>query len=196
MEEYKSTQPQFSQACDRLYARIIDLLMPNGVVNPNLQGDEPPQSHSVIDQSSNQGKLRWKDQQQDDTSFVTTVNNNDVAPFGSVREGPPQHEHDSLFMETDRPIDMVTDTNVEAPVLEMEAVSNRETRNLPARRLKQRKDITQDIQTITTKEGGNTVVNNQVINQMTTIIKIDDGHKALNSGHHPVIAVGSRVNDF
>jgi hypothetical protein len=34
MEEFKATKPHFGNACDRLYARITDLLMPEGKPNP------------------------------------------------------------------------------------------------------------------------------------------------------------------
>lgn len=36
MEEFKSMKPAYSKACERLYRRIIDLLMPNGELNPNI----------------------------------------------------------------------------------------------------------------------------------------------------------------
>lgn len=36
MEECKALKPAYSNACERLYTRVVDLLMPGGDLNPNI----------------------------------------------------------------------------------------------------------------------------------------------------------------
>lgn len=66
MEEFKTTKPIYSQACERLYTRIVDLIMPNGELNPNLQDHSmQPSDHNNVS-----ARLRWKDQEE---SVLTNV---------------------------------------------------------------------------------------------------------------------------
>jgi hypothetical protein len=37
MEEFKTSQPLFSHACEKLYTRIVDLIMPHGELNSHMQ---------------------------------------------------------------------------------------------------------------------------------------------------------------
>ena len=40
MEEFKSMKPAYSQACNRLYTRVVDLLMPEGELNPAIREED------------------------------------------------------------------------------------------------------------------------------------------------------------
>jgi hypothetical protein len=63
---------------------------------------------------------------------------NDAPYFGGSKE----HEHDSLFYETDRLIELndKTENGTRAPTAQEKDVKNREVLSLPARRQTKRKD--------------------------------------------------------
>lgn len=67
MEEFKNVKPNYSQACDRLYTRIVDLLMPNGELNANIEvtpinsTKNQQQQNAYLKESQLSAKLRWKD---------------------------------------------------------------------------------------------------------------------------------------
>jgi hypothetical protein len=58
MEEFKTSQPLFSHACEKLYTRIVDLIMPHGELNPHMQDISMQQQ---AEQSQISARLRWKD---------------------------------------------------------------------------------------------------------------------------------------